>query len=47
MGAESSLRDRFERGLAAPICLTWSDLRLQPRVHALPLFVGTAATPWS
>ena len=23
MGAESSLRDRFERGLAAPICLTW------------------------
>jgi MoaA/NifB/PqqE/SkfB family radical SAM enzyme len=21
--AESSLRDRFERGLAAPICLTW------------------------
>src|SRR5271154_3962124 len=23
MPAESSLRDRFERGLAAPICLTW------------------------
>ncbi|MFY9782579.1 MAG: mycofactocin radical SAM maturase [Acidimicrobiales bacterium] len=23
MGAESSLRNRFERGLAAPICLTW------------------------
>src|SRR5271156_4851538 len=23
MGAESSLRTRFERGLAAPICLTW------------------------
>ena len=23
MGAETSLRDRFERGLAAPICLTW------------------------
>ena len=23
MKAESSLRDRFERGLAAPICLTW------------------------
>ena len=23
MGAESSLRDRFKRGLAAPICLTW------------------------
>ncbi len=23
MSAESSLRDRFERGLAAPICLTW------------------------
>ncbi len=23
MGAESSLRSRFERGLAAPICLTW------------------------
>ncbi len=23
MGAERSLRDRFERGLAAPICLTW------------------------
>ncbi|MHB8379200.1 MAG: mycofactocin radical SAM maturase [Acidimicrobiales bacterium] len=23
MGAEPSLRDRFERGLAAPICLTW------------------------
>ena len=23
MGAEVSLRDRFERGLAAPICLTW------------------------
>ena len=23
MGAESSLRQRFERGLAAPICLTW------------------------
>jgi mycofactocin radical SAM maturase len=23
VGAESSLRDRFERGLAAPICLTW------------------------
>ncbi len=23
MGAETSLRNRFERGLAAPICLTW------------------------
>ena len=23
MGADTSLRDRFERGLAAPICLTW------------------------
>ncbi len=23
MGADSTLRDRFERGLAAPICLTW------------------------
>ena len=23
MGAEPALRDRFERGLAAPICLTW------------------------
>ena len=23
MGANSSLRDRFERGLSAPICLTW------------------------
>ena len=23
MPADSSLRDRFERGLAAPICLTW------------------------
>ena len=23
MAANSSLRDRFERGLAAPICLTW------------------------
>jgi len=23
VGANSSLRDRFERGLAAPICLTW------------------------
>ncbi len=23
MGADSSLRDRFEHGLAAPICLTW------------------------
>ena len=23
MGANSTLRDRFERGLAAPICLTW------------------------
>ncbi len=23
MGADASLRDRFERGLAAPICLTW------------------------
>jgi mycofactocin radical SAM maturase len=23
VGAERSLRDRFERGLAAPICLTW------------------------
>ncbi|HVA52162.1 MAG TPA: mycofactocin radical SAM maturase [Acidimicrobiales bacterium] len=23
MGANASLRDRFERGLAAPICLTW------------------------
>ena len=23
MGADVSLRDRFERGLAAPICLTW------------------------
>jgi mycofactocin biosynthetic radical S-adenosylmethionine protein MftC len=23
VGVESSLRDRFERGLAAPICLTW------------------------
>lgn len=23
MGARSTLRDRFERGLAAPICLTW------------------------
>ena len=23
MGAESTLRDRFEHGLAAPICLTW------------------------
>ena len=23
MGAETALRDRFERGLAAPICLTW------------------------
>jgi len=23
MGAEITLRDRFERGLAAPICLTW------------------------
>ena len=23
MGADGSLRDRFERGLAAPICLTW------------------------
>ncbi len=23
MGADSSLRDRFERGLEAPICLTW------------------------
>ncbi len=23
MSAESSLRDRFETGLAAPICLTW------------------------
>ena len=23
MGVDFSLRDRFERGLAAPICLTW------------------------
>jgi len=23
MGADTSLRQRFERGLAAPICLTW------------------------
>ena len=23
MGADATLRDRFERGLAAPICLTW------------------------
>jgi MoaA/NifB/PqqE/SkfB family radical SAM enzyme len=23
VGADISLRDRFERGLAAPICLTW------------------------
>jgi len=41
VSAESSLRNRFERGLAAPICLTWElTYACNLALHALSLLVG-------